>query len=70
VKRFLETWHSDNNREERHFFLKNAAKDGYQEHAYLFGYNPQIISESQIDEILKIIESSNVYQKLNFGQLD
>lgn len=68
MKRFIEVWHSDNNREERHYFLKNEGA-GYQQHAYLFGYNPQIISEAQVEQILEIIDQSPVYQKLNFGDL-
>ncbi len=52
----LEIWQSDNNREERHYFIEGGDR-GYQHNTYLFGYNPQLISDKTAAAILILIES-------------
>ncbi len=51
----LEIWQSDHNREECHYFVKGGDV-GYQHNTYLFGYNPQLVSEEKVAKILAIIE--------------
>jgi hypothetical protein len=53
-----ETWASNQNHEERHFF-KPAQEIGYQSSKYIFGYNPTVISEAKIARIWKILEESD-----------
>lgn len=50
----IEIWKSDNNREERHYFIKGGDKE-YQHNTYLFGYNPELVSEETAKLILDLI---------------
>jgi hypothetical protein len=52
----LEKWYSTENRHEEHFFLVDGLAAGYQESAYCFGYNPEMISPEKVKRILAIIE--------------
>ena len=53
----LEVWRSDHNRHECHFFLPGHGA-GYQpEGAYYFGYNPQLITQDQLKQILAILNA-------------
>jgi hypothetical protein len=45
----IEVWKSDDNQEERHYFLE---EDG----SYLFGYNPKYFSEREINIILEELQ--------------
>jgi len=51
----LEKWFSTENRHECHYFLKEGLAAGYQESAYVFGYNPEIVSPEKVKRILEII---------------
>lgn len=51
----LEKWFSTENRHEEHFFLVDGLKAGYQESAYVFGYNPEIVTPDKVSRILDII---------------
>jgi hypothetical protein len=51
----LEIWISNENREEHHYFLPGGDV-GYQHNTYLFGYNPRLVSETTVQEIIKLIE--------------
>lgn len=51
----LEKWFSTENRHEEHFFLVDGLSAGYQESAYVFGYNPEIIGPDKLGRILQII---------------
>lgn len=51
----LEVWKSNMNQEERHYFRSNKGK-GYQRHQYVFGYNPELVSEQSASLIWAIIE--------------
>jgi hypothetical protein len=56
-----EVWKSDECREERHFFIVDPDKsqNGYQgDRRYLFGCNPELVSEKIVETILKLIEAS------------
>jgi hypothetical protein len=53
----LEIWKSTENREERHYFLKDGESHGYQNADYLFGVNPRHVTDEQIELILAIIRS-------------
>lgn len=55
MKLRLETWKSDENREERHYFLKDFQPSGYQSSPYVFGINPQIVTEDQVRMILEML---------------
>lgn len=50
----IEIWKSDNNRQERHYFVQGGDV-GYQHNTYLFGFNPEIVSEETAKRILDII---------------
>lgn len=47
----LETWTSDHSRTERHYFIEGGDR-GYQHNTYLFGYNPELVSERLVKKIL------------------
>jgi hypothetical protein len=51
----LEEWKSSQNHVERHFFIPGN-EIGYQSSRYVWGYNPQLISESQVDRIMAILD--------------
>jgi hypothetical protein len=51
----LEKWYSTENRHEEHFFLADGLAAGYQESAYVFGYNPEIIPPALVGKIKAII---------------
>lgn len=53
----LEIWHSSENREERHYFVKGGDV-GYQHNTYLFGYNPQLVSDEIVGKIIELIKSA------------
>jgi hypothetical protein len=53
----LEKWYSTENRHEEHYFLVDGLAAGYQESAYVFGYNPEIVSKEKVKRILDIIRS-------------
>lgn len=51
----LEKWFSTENRHEEHFFMVDGLAAGYQESAYVFGYNPEVISPEKVERILRIV---------------
>jgi hypothetical protein len=51
----LEVWHSSENREERHYFMSDPQPAGYQQSPYVWGYNPQVVSEEKVERILAIL---------------
>ena len=55
MKLRLEIWKSSENREERHFFIEAFEQSAYQQSPYVFGYNPQIVSEDTAAFILATI---------------
>lgn len=59
MKLRLEKWYSTENRHEEHFFLTDGLAAGYQESAYVFGYNPEIISQETLRKIIELIEAPN-----------
>lgn len=68
MKPELEVWTSNQNRAEKHYFLKDGAQHGYQDGQYLVGLNPSIVPPETEAKILQLLEP--IYQKLNFGRLD
>lgn len=58
MKLKLEVWQSSENREERHFFIEGFQPTAYQQSPYVFGYNPQIVSEAQVAQIMAILNAS------------
>jgi hypothetical protein len=59
----VEVWNSSENRQERHYFLKDGKSHAYQNADYVFGINPQLVSpelEKQILELLKPVYSKIV----------
>ena len=52
----LERWYSTENRHEEHYFLADGLAAGYQESAYVFGYNPEIVSPQTVRAILDLIK--------------
>jgi hypothetical protein len=52
----LEKWYSTENRHECHYFLADGLVAGYQESAYVFGYNPELVSAEKVAHILRIIQ--------------
>lgn len=50
-----ERWTSSQSREEIHWFMPGGDV-GYQHNTYLFGYNPQQVSATQIAAIKKILK--------------
>lgn len=65
----LEKWKSDNNRNEQHYFIKGG-DNGYQHNTYLFGYNPDLLSEDFAHETLRLaldmLESEH-YPLMNYS---
>ena len=57
MKVSMEVWRSSHNREERHYFVPGG-DIGYQHNTYLFGYNPEIVSEETAMRILDLIEAA------------
>jgi hypothetical protein len=53
----LEIWKSTENREERHFFVNDFSPTAYQQSPYVFGYNPQVVTEDQVSKILAILNA-------------
>lgn len=51
----LEIWKSSQNQEERHYFIVKKGK-GYQQHQYVFGYNPEVIDTKTVIKVIKIIQ--------------
>ena len=56
MKLHLEVWESSENRRELHYFMKDGAAHGYQDAAYVFGYNPEIVSADTVKKILALIQ--------------
>ena len=57
MKLQLERWVSDHNRCERHFFRVDGLQHGYQgERQYVFGVNPEVVSEATVQKIIALIE--------------
>lgn len=56
MKLCVEVWRSDHNREERHYFVP-AGDIGYQHNTYLFGYNPELVSEEIVQQIIDMIDA-------------
>lgn len=56
MKLRLEKWYSTENRHEEHFFLADGLAAGYQESAYVFGYNPELIPPELVKKIIALIE--------------
>ena len=57
MKLRLETWTSSENREERHFFIDEFKPTAYQQSPYVFGFNPQVLNQEQVEKILAIINA-------------
>lgn len=57
MKLKLETWHSNNNQEERHYFIPKEGS-GYQCNQYVFGYNPKILKQATIKKIMALIKEA------------
>ena len=51
----IEVWNSDHNRQERHYFIRGGDR-GYQHNTYLFGYNPELITEATAQKIMALIK--------------
>ena len=49
MKPRIEIWTSNQNQEERHFFMPE------EHNTYIWGYNPQIISQETADRIISMI---------------
>lgn len=54
----LESWSSSENRNEKHYFIEGGNR-GYQSNTYLFGYNPEIISEATARTIMALIKAAH-----------
>lgn len=54
MKLRLEKWYSTENRHEEHFFLEGGISAGYQESAYVFGYNPELLTPDKIERMKAI----------------
>lgn len=52
----VEVWESSDNRAEKHYFLKDGSRHGYQDGRYLLGLNPQIVPPAVEQQILKLLE--------------
>jgi hypothetical protein len=52
----LEIWNSSENRQERHYFVKGGDV-GYQHNTYVFGYNPELVSEETVARIIALIKA-------------
>jgi Recombination endonuclease VII len=50
----IESWSSNQNHEEHHFFLP-ANEHGYQSSQYVLGYNPKLISDAKLQRIMAIV---------------
>jgi hypothetical protein len=55
----LEVWNSSENRQERHYFMKDGSNHGYQNANYVFGYNPEVVSEETVSKIIALIENQH-----------
>lgn len=55
-ERFVEVWKSSENREERHYFLKDGQGHAYQNADYLFGINPKYFDDAKVARILEILD--------------
>ena len=53
----IEEWRSTQNREEIHYFVRDGKRHGYQGGAYLFGYNPELVSEETAGRIMALIQA-------------
>lgn len=51
----LEKWYSTENRHEEHYFLTDGLSAGYQESAYVFGYNPELVAPATVQKILALL---------------
>lgn len=51
----LEVWQSTENREERHYFINEFNPTAYQQSPYVFGYDPQVVTEDQVRRILEVL---------------
>lgn len=58
MKRYVEIWQSDQNRQERHYFMKDENNHGYQNATYLLGLNPELVTPEQEAQILAILDAS------------
>jgi len=56
TERYVEIWKSSENREERHYFLKDGQGHAYQNADYLFGVNPKHFSDEQVKRILAMLD--------------
>jgi hypothetical protein len=56
-KLYLEVWNSSENRQEKHYFIKDGESHAYQNADYLFGYNPQLVSEETAEKMLLLIQA-------------
>lgn len=56
-ERFLEIWTSTENRQEKHYFLKDGEMHGYQiQGAYLCGFNPKFFNDEMISRVLAMLD--------------
>jgi hypothetical protein len=55
----LEVWNSSENRQERHYFRKDGKSHAYQNAQYVFGYNPEVVSEETAAKIIALIENQH-----------
>ncbi len=53
----LEVWNSTANRQEKHYFIPDGDR-GYQHNTYLFGYNPELVSEELARTFLAMIRAA------------
>lgn len=58
MKLKLEKWQSSENRHEEHYFLADGPRTGYQDSAYVFGYNPELVTPEKVARILAIIKEA------------
>jgi hypothetical protein len=52
----LEVCNSSENRQERHYFLKDGNSHAYQNADYLFGINPKLVTPDLEQKILELLE--------------
>jgi hypothetical protein len=52
----LEIWNSSENRQEKHYFLKDGNSHAYQNADYLFGINPQLVTPELEQKILELLQ--------------
>ena len=54
MKVSLEGWKSDDDQEEQHYFMED------EEDVYVFGFNPQVVSDEQLRQIQEVLGIESV----------